>query len=257
MFLSEPGQTGYDIQFTLFGFHVRVHPLFFLGPLLFGGGLLHGNGNVGVSLLVVTFVFFVSILVHELGHTWAFRWFGIDSRIVLHWMGGIAIPNRNSWGSGRQPSLTANQQIIVSIAGPLANVVLALAMIGIGLAIGGELVWWLLVIPIPVVRLSEPTLTNMPYLQLLFLSMSVLNLLWAIFNMLPIFPLDGGQVARAFMQKIDPRDGLQNSLYLSIGVAVLLAVYGLSTERIFIAIFCGYMAYGSWQTLQQISGRGW
>jgi len=257
VFLSEPGQTGYDIQFTLFGFHVRVHPLFFLGPLLFGGGLIQGNGNVGVSLLVVTFVFFVSILFHELGHTWAFRWFGIDSRIVLHWMGGIAIPDRNSWRSGRQPSLTSNQQMIVSIAGPLANVVLALAMIGIGLAIGGQLILLETVIPVPVTILSGTAFNGMPYVQLLFLSMSVLNILWAIFNMLPIFPLDGGQVARAFMQKIDPRDGLQNSLYLSIGVAVLLAVYGLATNSIYISIFCGYMAYGSWQTLQQISGRGW
>ena len=257
MFLSEPEQTGYDIQFTLFGFPVRVHPLFFLAPLLFGRGLILGSGNVGISLLVVTFVFFVSILFHELGHTWAFRWFGIDSRIVLHWMGGIAIPDRNSWRSGRQPSLTPNQQMVVSVAGPLANVVLALAMIGIGLAIGGHVVLLSVLIPIPVISLAGTAFTDATYLQLLFFAMSILNLLWAIFNMLPIFPLDGGQIARAFMQKIDPRDGLQNSLYLSIGVAALLAVYGLSTNRIFIAIFCGYMAYGSWQTLQQISGRRW
>ena len=257
MFLSEPGHTGYDIQFTLFGFPVRVHPLFFLAPLLFGRGLLHGNGNVGISLLVVTFVFFVSILFHELGHTWAFRWFGIDSRIVLHWMGGIAIPDRNSWRSGRQPSLTPDQQIIVSVAGPLANVVLGFAVFGIGVALGGQRGVWDFVIPVPGVEFDGTALGGRPYLQVFFDAMIVLNLLWAIFNMLPVFPLDGGQVARAFMQKIDPRDGLQNSLYLSIGVAVLLAVYGLSTDSIFIAIFCGYMAYGSWQTLQQISGRGW
>ena len=73
VFLSEPGQTGYDMQFSLFGFPVRVHPLFFLAPLLFGQGLVSGMPNVGLALLVVTFVFFVSILFHELGHAWAFK----------------------------------------------------------------------------------------------------------------------------------------------------------------------------------------
>ena len=256
MFLSEPGQTGYDIQFSLFGFPVRVHPLFFLAPLLFGRGLIVGTPNVGFALVVVTFVFFASILFHELGHTWAFKWFGINSRIVLHWMGGLAIPDRGSWGS-RQVSLTPNQQVIVSIAGPLANVVLALVMLGVGLLIGGRVgtLDWL--IPIPAVDLRDSNLADMEYLQLLFKSMSLLNLLWAIFNMVPVFPLDGGQVARALMQKIDPRDGLKNSLFLSIGVAGLLCVYALSNEATFLAIFCGYMAYESWQSLQRLSGRGW
>ena len=256
VFLSEPGQTGYDMQFSLFGFPVRVHPLFFLAPLLFGRGLISGTPNIGLALLVVTFVFFVSILFHELGHAWAFKWFGIDSRIVLHWMGGLAIPDRGSWGS-RQVSLTPNQQVIVSIAGPLANVVLALAMIGIGILIGGKLGWMDRLLPIPAANLSKSAFADREYLQLLFTSMSLLNLLWAIFNMVPVFPLDGGQVARALMQKIDPRDGLKNSLYLSIGVAGLLCFYAFSIKSTFLAIFCGYMAYESWQSLQRISGRGW
>ena len=100
-------------------------------------------------------------------------------------------------------------------------------------------------------------LDGRPYLQLLFDAAILLNLLWAIFNMLPIFPLDGGQIARAFMLKIDPRDGLQNSLYLSIGVAGLLCVYGMTTQNMFMMIFGGFMAYGSWQSLQRLSGRGW
>jgi len=256
VFLSEPGQTGYDIQFELFGFHIRVHPLFFLAPLLFGQGLISESPNVGIGLLVVTFVFFVSILLHELGHAWAYKWFGINSKIVLHWMGGLAIRERGSWG-GRQVGLTSNQQMIVSVAGPLANVVLAFAMLGIGLALGGVRGEWPFIIPIPGVIFEGTALGGRPYLQLLFDATILLNLLWAIFNMLPIFPLDGGQIARAFMLKIDPRDGLQNSLYLSIGVAGLLCVYGMVTKEMFIMIFCGFMAYESWQSLQRLSGRGW
>mgnify|MGYP000965581192 FL=1 len=92
MFLSEPGRTGYDLNFSCFGFPVRVHPAFFIMPLLLGNGLITPAVNQGVGLLVVTGIFFVSILIHEIGHAVAFRYFGIPSRIVLYWMGGLAIP---------------------------------------------------------------------------------------------------------------------------------------------------------------------
>ena len=258
MFLSEPSQTGYDIQFTLFGFPVRVHPLFFLAPLLFGGGLIAGQPNTGLALLVVTFVFFVSILFHELGHTWAFRFYGIDSRIVLHWMGGLAIPERSTWKGGSRPvSLNPMQQVVVSIAGPLANVVLAAVTIGGCLAIGGKLIQGPFIIPTPSFDFADTVMQRNEYFPLLVDAMMFLNLVWAVFNMIPVFPLDGGQVARAIMQQMDGVDGVRNSLYLSIGVAVLLAVYAFSMEATFIGIFLGFMAYQNWQSLQQFIGRGW
>ena len=258
MFLSEPGQTGYDIQFTLFGFPVRVHPLFFIAPLLFGQGLIKDADNTGIALLVVTAVFFVSILFHELGHAWAFRFYGIDSRIVLHWMGGLAIPERNTWrGGGRPAGLTPMQQVVVSLAGPSANIVQAVAMIGIGLAIGGQLYISPGVIPVPLIDFSKTAFGDNNYFWLLFAAMIYLNLIWTILNLIPVFPLDGGQAARAIMQQIDRVDGVRNSLILSIGAAVLLVVYALSTQDTFIAIFFGFMAYQNWQMLQQVSGRGW
>ena len=257
MFLSEPGQTGYDIQFTLFGFPVRVHPLFFLAPLLFGQGLITGVGNTGVALLIVTIVFFVSILFHELGHAWAFRFYGIDSRIVLHWMGGLAIPERNMRSGGRPASLTPMQQFVVSLAGPLANVVLIVAMIGIGLAIGGKLTIEMILIPVPVIRFAETVFSDNDYFSLLFLATIFLNLIWTVLNLLPVFPLDGGQATRAVMQQIDGVDGVRNSIYLSMGAAALIVVYAVSTQDLFIAIFFGFMAYQNWQSLQQFSGRRW
>ena len=66
MFL-EPNRTPYDLAFRLFGFRVRVHPLFWLGTAIFGGNLLQPPGGIEY-LLVWIVVVLVSILVHELGH---------------------------------------------------------------------------------------------------------------------------------------------------------------------------------------------
>ena len=74
--------------------------------------------NAGVGILLVIVLFFVSVLIHELGHTLAFRYFGVPSYIVLTWMGGLAVPGSgNIWGRQSSRSLDSNQQIVVSLAG--------------------------------------------------------------------------------------------------------------------------------------------
>jgi Zn-dependent protease len=259
VFLSEPGQTDYDIRFSLFGFPIRVHPAFFIAPVLFGRGLIAGSDNVGVALLIVTAIFFASILLHELGHSIAFKYFGIDSRIVLHWMGGLAIPEQSrTWGNQTgSAGLSSNAQMMVAFAGPLANILQAALAVGIGLAIGGILeIRWLL-IPLPIVTFQETIFASNYEFFLLFYGFVVLNLFWALLNLMPVFPLDGGQMARAFMNKIDPRDGVRNSIYLSFGTAVLLTLWALTSGGTFMAIFFGFMAYSSWQMLQTYGRPRW
>jgi Zn-dependent protease len=258
VFLSEPGQTSYDLTFSLFGFPVRVHPAFFIAPLLFGQGLIKDADNVGLALIVVTIIFFLSILLHELGHSLAFQRFGIDSRIVLHWMGGLAIPdNGNPWGGRRKSQLTPNEQMIVSFAGPLANFAIAGAALGIGLAMGGGIFWPGTFIPMPFVNFNGTMFQETHSMSLLFNGSILLNILWAILNLMPVYPLDGGQMARAFMTKIDPTTGIQNSIYLSLGTAVLLIVFSLTRQSQFMAIFFGFMAYSNFQMLQSMNGPRW
>ena len=106
MLFQEPRATPYDIKFSFLGFPVRVHPAFFIIPIVLGGSIFRYaeplGVNVGVCLIVLVAVFFVSILVHELGHTLAFRFFGIQSHVLLYWLGGLAIPDSmGSWSAGR------------------------------------------------------------------------------------------------------------------------------------------------------------
>src|SRR5262245_17621863 len=85
---AEPQPTNYDLHFRVAGVPVRVHPLFWLVTVILGAG--GGRFDpVPVGLWVVAV--FISILVHELGHVAAFRYYGVGSHVVLHAFGGLAV----------------------------------------------------------------------------------------------------------------------------------------------------------------------
>src|SRR5512142_1497159 len=124
MLFQSPPPTPYDLRFNLAEIPVRVSPTFWLIAILFGisGSLL--------LLPIWVLVVFVSILIHELGHAFAFRRYGQRSRIVLHFAGGLTIPEPVSWGSTyANVGLTPNQQIFISIAGPGAGFLFAALII--------------------------------------------------------------------------------------------------------------------------------
>ena len=260
MFLSEPGRTGYDLNFSCFGFPVRVHPAFFIMPLLLGNGLITPSVNQGVGLLVVTGIFFVSILVHELGHAIAFRAFGVPSRIVLYWMGGLAIPeSSNAWGSRSRGALNSNQQIIVSFAGPAFGLALAVVTVGLVYLLGGEVVLDRSTkIPLLIPIFTEGSqYAGQGIVFMICYGGIMLNVFLNVLNLVPIYPLDGGQIARQFMVKMDEYNGVKNSIYLSLGSAVLIAVFSLMMGDRFLAFFFGFMAWTNYQMLQQYNGARW
>ena len=90
-----PPPTRFDLRFSIAGIPVRVHPLFWLIAILFGSS----SGSI-VSILSWVVAIFVSILIHELGHAFAMRRYGQGSHIVLHFAGGLTVPETVAWGSG-------------------------------------------------------------------------------------------------------------------------------------------------------------
>ncbi len=259
MFLSEPGRTPYDLQFSVFGFPVRVHPAFFIMPVLLGRGLITSEVNTGVGLVLVIAVFFVSILVHELGHAVAFRFYGLPSRIVLYWMGGLAIPDSgNVWGKSTRGSMSSNQQIVISFAGPAFGFLLAAIMVGVVYLLGGQIIkieGSLIPIFLPDFRQ-----TGFPVQGTLFIVCYggiMLNIFLNLLNLVPIFPLDGGQIARQIMVQMDSFHGVRNSIILSIACAGLIAVFCLMNQDRFLAFFFAFMAWSNFQSLQQYGGSRW
>jgi hypothetical protein len=106
-FFQVPPPTRFDLRFSIAGIPVRVHPLFWVIALLFASG---SNNLLNIATWIIGI--FISILVHELGHALAFRRYGQDSYIVLHFAGGLTVPETVAFGSNyARVATTPNQQI--------------------------------------------------------------------------------------------------------------------------------------------------
>ncbi len=205
--LFEPTPTPYDLNFYVGQTPVRVHPFFWLGTVILGWDFTkqeNGLTGLGFLLLWVACVF-ISILLHELGHVWMGRAFGARGYIVLWVMGGLAIGSKSN-------EQARWQRVLVSAAGP-----------GIQFVLFG-IVW-------AVLRWGLPELLGRIdldwYLRIaMFLFMlKMINLFWPLLNLLPIWPLDGGQISRELCEATSRRNGVLTSLYLSAALSGLLAIH--------------------------------
>lgn len=247
-----PPPTRYDLRFSIAGIPVRVHPLFWLISFLFG----FSASNLLYTFLWM-FVVFVSILIHELGHAFAFRRYGLRSSIVLHYMGGLTVPESVSWGSGwANIALTPREEIFISLAGPFSGFLFAALIAGGVIASGGSIAvnWLLGFIPLP-------TLGSIPFggnfLGALIALLLSVNIFWGLINLVPVYPLDGGNVARYALLQYDPRDGIRKSLWLSVIAGGIVAVLGLfAFGSIYMALLFGFLAFQSYQSLQNRFGGG-
>jgi hypothetical protein len=226
-----------------------VHPLFWLIALLLGS-----SGDL-IQLPIWVFVVFVSILIHELGHALAMQRYGQPSRIILHFAGGLTVPEPVSWGSGwANVSLRPNQEIFISLAGPGAGFLLA-AFVAIGVTLsGGSIItnWLFGVIPLPVAALMP---IGGRVISLLVTMLLWVNIFWGLINLLPVYPLDGGNVSRYLLLQADPIDGVRKSLWVSVIAGGLVAIAGLLILRsIYMALLFGLLAFQSYQSLQGRAG---
>jgi len=247
LLFQTPPPTRYDLRFTLAGFPVRVHPLFWLIALLLGSG----SGDP-LQILIWVVVVFVSILIHELGHALAFRRYGLSSQIILHFAGGLTVPESTLWGSRwANVALGPNEQIFISVAGPGAGFLLAALIITGVLVSGGSIITARLLGFIPL-----PAFASLPFggpiLGDLITSLLWVNIFWGLINLMPVYPLDGGNVARYILLQVDPIDGVRKSLWVSVitgGLIALIAFFLL--HSVYMAILFGFLAFQSYQSLQR------
>jgi Zn-dependent protease/predicted transcriptional regulator len=203
-----------------FGIDVYVHATFLLLLAWVAWSSWGQTGTaagtlIGVGLILAVFGI---VVLHELGHALMARRFGIPTRdITLYPIGGVARLERIP----EQPS----QELAVAVAGPLVNVGLAL-LIGTALVLtGGTLV--------PDEK-AVGTLGSIP-VQLFWI-----NVMLAVFNLLPAFPMDGGRVLRALLSmRLGPVEATAIAARIGQTLALGLGVLGIlyAPTLLLIAVF--------------------
>jgi Zn-dependent protease/CBS domain-containing protein len=208
-----------------------------------GAGVLpswHPQWNPAVTwstAVAAACLFFVSVLVHELSHALVARSRGVQvSRITLFVFGGVAHMSEepHDWRS----------EFLIAVVGPVTSLVLGVACIALGSLTSGSVVF----------DAEEPSralaMLN-PFATLLFW-LGPVNVILALFNLVPGFPLDGGRVLRAALWGVtgDLRRATRWAANGGQLVAWLLIVAGLSMALgLSVPVFGSGLTSGLWLAL--------
>jgi Zn-dependent protease len=241
------GNTGKQWHlFDISGHPVYVDAFFLILIGLFSfAGIRAGSGvEVLFRALMWAPTLFIGILVHELGHALTIQKFGFgDSRIILHGFGGVTI-------NERRQSATPMQSVLISFAGPAASFLLGILSFGILLVYKGA----------GGIESASSLVSQAGFLAQFLGLMAIINIIWAIFNLLPINPMDGGHIVMHIL-----RGTLRNrrkAMYYSatsslavLGFFVLIAlVFGvIDLWLIFLAMIFGFQ---NWQMIKRLKQGG-
>lgn len=201
------------------GVPVRFHFTFLL-LLLFLVVVGVGSKETGWSYVVYVLALFGSVLLHELGHSLVSRRFGIKTiEIVMFPIGGVARLERNP---------KPREELWISIAGPAVNAVIAAVILGT-MAWRGEL-------PNPA-TLKDPAQIS------LWLKIAGGNMILAVFNLLPAFPMDGGRILRSILAlRRTEEEATRIAAAAGRVLAIALGLYGLLSMN-FLLVFVAFFVY--------------
>jgi Zn-dependent protease/predicted transcriptional regulator len=202
--------------FRVAGILVRVHVTFVL-LLAWLAYMYYAQGGTAVAAGRVAFILllFLCVLLHEFGHAFAAKAFGINTPdITLLPIGGVARLERMPEKPG--------QELVVALAGPAVNIVIALALFAV---VGTRGIADLRAVD------GGPDLLT---------SLMIINVWLVLFNMLPAFPMDGGRVLRALLAtRMNYVRATQIAATIGQGCAFVFGFIGLFGPwlLIFIALF--------------------
>ena len=233
-----PDSTAGEWSFHIFDIPVRVKIWFWISILIIGG-----EQKLGPILIWVGVCFF-SILLHELGHVAAFRLCGVRAEVMLYGWGGLAIPRYGV--SGFFP------RILVSLAGPFAGFCLAGITLWAALASRASIQFGFHMF-LPVLHVVPRGVAYSTW-HLLLNDLLWVNFYWGLMNLLPVYPLDGGQAALACFERSDPDHGKRKSLILSAGLAGALAIYDVLEQNGYLVLMFAILAVSSLQMLDGLRG---
>jgi Zn-dependent protease/predicted transcriptional regulator len=226
--------------FTVFGIEVRVHISFLLIVAYFAyiWGVIQPPGGWGGALYgaLLVIMLFAFVVIHELTHSRVAQHYGIEVKgITLLPIGGMA--------QMAEIPAEAKKELAISVAGPLSNLVIA-ALMGVGslfIDFGG--------------------ITNAEELGALLFSRTwqgtymyllLINIVLALFNLLPAFPMDGGRVFRALLSLwMDRSRATRVAMVVGQVMAILLGLWGLFGGGLLLLVIAVFIYFGA-----SAEGRG-
>jgi Zn-dependent protease/CBS domain-containing protein len=208
------------------GTAVRIHVTFLLllGWIWFAYYQRGGTEAAWEGVLFIALLFFC-VLLHEFGHVFAARRYGVKTKDVTLWpFGGIASLERMP----DKPS----EELVVAIAGPLVNVAIAAILIFI---LGARLD------PENLTKLQDPAVS-------MAAKLAAANVFLVLFNLIPAFPMDGGRVLRALLaMRMSHAAATQWAAAIGQGFAVAFGILGIFSGNfmlVLIAVFVFLAASG-------------
>jgi Zn-dependent protease len=213
---------GWSINlFKVFGIQLAVHASFVLLLAYWGyqGWLEDGMRGMTWSVGLIV-LFFVCVILHELGHSLTAKRYGINvPRIMLLPIGGMAEMDRIP----RKPS----QELLITVAGPAVNFMLAALLL--------PLVWR---------DLSSGEGISAYSPAGLLLQLCRANLIMGVFNLVPVFPMDGGRIFRALLAMKLP---YLRATWWAVMVGRVLAVgfigWALYTNQVMLAVLFTFILF--------------
>ena len=211
------------VNFRLFGIPVTIQPFFWITLGILGIMSYQPDSIQGI-MFVCLFVLagLISILVHELGHALMARKFGARTEIVLQAFGGYAAYT----GAG----MSRMRTFLITAAGPLIQILLGFAVLAL------------------VKAAPQQNLNAHVFLSTLI----QISFIWAILNLLPVLPLDGGQMLNAILGPARIRTTLTVTIVVAVFAAGALLLW---TGSILFPIFMGMFAWQAYQSLQEMGPR--
>ena len=209
------------LRLRLFGIPIVVEPGFWLMSVVLG--VLASRD----LLLVWVIAVFTGVLVHELGHGLMAKAFGGKPEIVLHTMGGVT---RSNLEPSKQESRLALGMI--TAAGP-----------GAGFVLGALAFVWL-----RVTRADTASMQAAAALVVIWI-----NVGWGILNLMPVFPLDGAQLVRAFVSGPGPEVGFRRTLRISVYAGIVVTIVAAVSGWYWAAFMFGWFSAMSLRRLREMA----
>lgn len=209
---------------------IRVHiTMIFLIAWYAWMGWQNSGSSGALDEVVFIVLLFASVLLHEFGHIFAARHYGIGTPdVLLTPIGGIAriasLPKRPS------------QELVIALAGPLVTLAIVLALTGAFVVGGGRS------LPIGSGFLDLPLWSALLYTNVILL----------LFNMIPAFPMDGGRVLRALLaMRLGLVRGTRIAARVGQAIAAGFALFGLTHSPILLLI-AGFVFLGAQAELEAV-----